>query len=266
MQRYNGPQERENRQSTVLLTKAGPITVLSNPYRQVVACIVPHNVHIHSSTVSVNDILATQPQVQIIPTMENLKEKSFPIVSIVKGMNFALVDLTDAPEVMAALRAGEAPAAKLDEGWDVGIVGCLYYQRYNVEEKEGEPAIHKIHQRMIFQGIEDPGTGSASCALGCYLALTMKTTQSDRKKRHGERNGASTVDSDIAESTKSLSFDDKREHFVFGIVQGIEMGRKSQICVEVDITENEEAGRTVSAVMLSGRSAFVTRGELMSTY
>jgi predicted PhzF superfamily epimerase YddE/YHI9 len=213
-----------------------------------------------------DDILATQPQVQIVPTMETLKGETFPIVSIVKGMSFSLVDLTKAPEVMTALKASEAPLAKLDEGWNVGLAGCLYYQRLGVEAKEGEPAIHKIHQRMMVDGLEDPGTGSASCALGCYLALTMNEDQSTSYERRSEKDDSSQVDAEIAQGTTSLKLDTRKQHYVFGIEQGVEMGRMCQICVEVDITENEEGLREVSAVMLSGRSTFVTRGELIGVY
>lgn len=265
-QRYTGPQDRENRQSTVLLTKAGPVTVISNPYRQVHACIVPHDIHIHQSTITLDDILATQPQVQLVPTIETLRGKTFPVVSIVKGMAFSLVDLTEAPEVMTALKVGESPAAGLDEEWNVGFLGCLYYQRLGVEETEGRPAIHKIQQRMIFQGREDPGTGSASCALGCYLSLTMTDKKVGHRGTRSKEKDASQTDTKIAAGTKSLNLGAKKEHNVFGIEQGVEMGRKCQICVEVDITEKEEGQRAVSRVMLSGRSVTVTRGELVGVY
>jgi trans-2,3-dihydro-3-hydroxyanthranilate isomerase len=198
--------------------------------------------------------------------MESLKGKTFPIVSVVKGMSFSLVDLTDAPEVMAALRAGKSPAAKLDEEWNVGLVGCLYFARQGVEQVEGQPTIHKIHQRMMVQGLEDPGTGSASCALSCYLALTMTDNRNGQETRQAEKNGAPQKDVEIAEGTKTLNAGAKKEHYVFGIEQGVEMGRKCQICVEVDITVNEEGKRVVSAVMLSGRSTFVTKGEIINLY
>lgn len=264
-QRYSRPQDRENRQSVVLLTKAGPITVFSNPYRQVQACIVPHNIHIHNSTIALDDILATQPQFQIFPATDTLKGKTFPIVSIVKGMSFCLVDLTDTPDLMAALRAGESPAANLDAEWNDGLLGCLYYQHQGVEAKEGEPVIHKIHQRMICQGLEDPGTGSASCALGCFLALTMTNDKIDMEGAH-VKDDASQVSSGIVEKTKSLNLNEKKQHYVFGVEQGVEMGRTCQICVEVDVTENEAGQRAVGAVMLSGRSTFVTKGEIIGVY
>lgn len=230
---------------------------------------MPHNVHIHSNTITLDDVLATQPQIQIIPTMEKLKGKKFPVASIVKGMTFSLVDLTDAPEVMVALKASESPAAELDEDWNVGLVGCLYYQREAIEEREGEPAIHKIHQHMMVSGLEDPGTGSASCALSCYLALGMTdnpvgSISVSRPPEQG--NSAPQVDADIVEGTRSLHLGAKRGHYVFGIEQGVEMGRKCQICVEVDITEDEKGQRTVASVMLSGRSTVMTKGEIVGVY
>jgi trans-2,3-dihydro-3-hydroxyanthranilate isomerase len=250
----------------VVLTKAGPITIFSNPYRQVQACVVPHNVHTHSNTISIDDVLATQPQIQIIPAMDQLKGKTFPVVSIVKGMTFSLVDLTDAPEVMAALRASESPAAKLDEEWNVGLTGCLYYQRDAIEEREGEPAIHKIHQRMMVSGLEDAGTGSASCALSCYLALGMTDESVGRSIRPSEQRDTSQVDADIAAETKALHLGAKKGYYVFGIEQGVEMGRKCQICVEVEITEDEEGHRAVTSVVLSGRSTVMTKGEIVGIY
>jgi predicted PhzF superfamily epimerase YddE/YHI9 len=225
--------------------------------------MVPHNVHIHNSTISFGDILATQPQLQTIAAIDALKGKTFPVVSIVKGMSFSLVDLTEVPEAMAGLRAGESPPAKLDEEWNAGLAGCLYYQRQPVQEKEGEPAIHRIHQRVMVEGLEDAGTGSASCALGCYLALTMTDDAKDHNGHHPGKIGASEGDAEIIERTKSLNMDAPREHYVFGIEQGVEMGRDCQICVEVDIAEDGEGQRAVRAVMLSGRSNFVSRGELI---
>ncbi len=250
----------------MLLTKAGPVTVFSNPYRQVQACIVPHNVHIHQNNITLDEIIEAQPPIQLIPTMKTLKKRTFPVVSIVKGMTFCLVDLTEAPEVMAVLGAQGSPVAKLDEGWNAGLVGCLYYRREGIEVKEGEPKIHKIHQRMMVSGFEDPGTGSASCALGCYLALNMPNIQFDQKGGPLEQDDVSQIRVKIEEGTKSLSIKPEKEHYVFGIEQGVEMGRKCQICVEVDITHNEEGHRQVGAVVLSGRSTFVTKGEILGVY
>jgi predicted PhzF superfamily epimerase YddE/YHI9 len=254
------PTERDSqRQSAVLMTKAGPIPIFFNPYRQVAACSVPYNIHIHQSRVSFNDVLAVQPQLKIVPTMERVKDKSYPIVSIVKGMTFCLVDLTDAPEVLTALRAGEAPAMTLDEEWNSGFCAAIYYERRG-EDKGSEPTIYNMHVRMITQGIEDPGTGSGNCALACYLALAAGATgpKQEVKSASGEE--------DLASKTEKIKLGDKTDHHVFAIEQGLEMGRKCTIAIEVDIKESEDGKRAVSGLILSGRCTFFTRGEIMGVY
>jgi predicted PhzF superfamily epimerase YddE/YHI9 len=254
------PSERDSqRQSAVLMTKAGPISIFFNPYRQVAACAVPHNILVHKSRVSIDDVLAVQPQVKMVPSMERVKGKSYPIVSIVKGMTFCLVDLTDAPDVLTALRAGEAPHMTLDEEWNSGFCGAIYYER-RAEDKGSEPTIHNMHVRMITQGIEDPGTGSGNCALACYLALTA----GESRQKHGVK---STVgDEDLASKTEKIKLEDKTDHYVFAIEQGLEMGRKCTIAVEVDIKEAEDGKREVSGLLLSGRATFFSRGEIMGVY
>jgi predicted PhzF superfamily epimerase YddE/YHI9 len=254
------PSDRDSqRQSAVLMTKAGPIPIFFNPYRQVAACSVPHNLHVHKSHVSFNDVLAVQPQVKIVPTVERVKGKSFPIVSIVKGMTFCLVDLTDAPEVLTALRAGVAPAMTLDEEWNSGFSGAIYYERRG-EDNASEPTIYNMRVRMITQGVEDAGTGSGNCALACYLALAAGERSPKKQLKSAER------EEDLTAKTEKIKLDDKNEHHVFAIEQGLEMGRKCTIAIEVDIKEGEDGKRAVTGLILSGRCSFFTRGEIMGVY
>lgn len=243
---YRGPADRDTqRQSAIFMTKAGPIPVFYNPYRQLAACTVPHKYHVHGKAVSMESVLLVQPQIQIIPTFEKVKSKSFPVVSIVKGMTFALVDLTDAPDVLAGLKKGEAPEVELDEEWKPGFCGAMYYVRKGVTEQgAGEPAIINLQCRMIAQGLEDPGTGSASCALACYLATQGKSD-------------------DLVAKTEGLKLEEgKVEHSIFAIEQGIEMGRKCMIAVEVD-TKREGGQQKIHTVILSGRANFHLKGEIM---
>lgn len=254
------PTERDSqRQSAVLMTKAGPIPIFFNPYRQVAACAVPHNIHVHKSRVSFDDVLAVQPQIKIVPTMARVQGKSYPIVSIVKGMTFCLVDLTDAPEVVTALRAGEAPHMTLDEEWKSGFCGAIYYKRRG-EDKSSEPTIYNMHVRMITQGIEDPGTGSGNCALACYLALAAGETSQKQEVQAAGR------EEDLVSKTEKMKLGDKTEHYVFAIEQGLEMGRKCTIAVEVDINETKDGKREVSRLHLSGRATFFSRGEILGVY
>lgn len=243
---YRGPQDRDTqRQTGVFMTKAGPVPVFYNPYRQLAACTVPHKFHIHSKEVTMDKVLAVQPQIQIIPTYEKVKTKGFPVVSLVKGMTFALIDLTDAPEVLAGLKAGEAPEVELDEEWKPSFTGCMYYKRKGTTEQgPGEPPIINLQCRMIVQGFEDPGTGSASCALACYLATIGKSD-------------------DLVAKTAGMKLEDGRvDHSIFAVEQGIEMGRRCTIAVEVDSKRvgNEQK---IQTVILSGRANFMLKGELM---
>ena len=242
---FRGPKEQEERQTAVFLTKAGPIPVFYNPYRQLAACSVPHRFHVHSKKLQMEDVLKVQPQVAIVPTFEKVKGMNFPVVSIVKGMTFALVDLTDAPEVLAALKKGEDPEMVLDDGWAPSLKGCMYYKRKGVTEQgPGEPVIVNLQCRMIAIGLEDPGTGSASCALACYLATVGKSE-------------------DLVAKTAGLKIEEGRvEHSIFAIEQGVEMGRKCTIAVEVD-TKREGDEHKIQTVILSGRANFMLKGELM---
>lgn len=228
LERQQSSFKPNGRQSTTILTKAGIIPIHFNPYRQVAAAEVPYNVHIHSKETPKARVLACQPSLKSMPDAAKMKE-SYPAVSIVKGMTFTLVDLTDTPSLMAALKVGEAPQPDLDKDWAPSFGGCIYYAQLPADDKE-QPPIHKLHVRMIAIGLEDPATGSGNCALSAYLAL--------------QKGG-------------------KNAKHVFAVEQGVEMGRKSQLCVEIDLNED---GTSVAGVNLSGRATFIAEGRLLSTY
>lgn len=272
---YRGPEDRDTqKQTAVLLTKAGRIPVFYNPYRQVGACAVPHNFHVHRQRVSIEQLITTQPHIQIVPTIDKEKGRTFPLVSIVKGMTFVLVDLTDNPEVFAALQAGKSPEAELDVDWSPSLVGAMYYKLTAKLEAAGEPTIHNVQARMISHGIEDPGTGSACCALSCFLALGSPSEAVD-KKAEGETTKAVPApatesapegqgDSELAKKTEeSLKLGETTERKVFGIQQGAEMGRLCTIAVEVDIKTDKNGKTTIANVILSGRANMHTKGEFI---
>jgi predicted PhzF superfamily epimerase YddE/YHI9 len=254
---YGGPADRDTqRQTAVLLTKAGRIPVFYNPYRQVAACAVPHDFHLHAGRVPMEKVIGTQPHIQIVPTIDQEKGRTFPVVSIVKGMTFALVDLTDNPEVFAALQAGKAPEVELDPDWSPSFVGCMYYKLVASSEQAGEPTIHNIQARMISQGIEDPGTGSACSALSCYLALNPSSTSA--------KPTPSDTEGELAKKTEDLQVGEKTERKVFGIQQGAEMGRLCTIAVEVDVKTDSEGKTSIANVILSGRGTLQLRGEILT--
>jgi PhzF family phenazine biosynthesis protein len=217
------PSDPNGRVSSAILTKAGKINIYYNPYRSVAAAEVPFKYHEHGKGVSREAVVKVQPKIK--NQVEKMK-KEYPLVSIVKGMTFSLVDLTATPQLLAALEPGIAPEAQLDEEWAPSLVGGFYYAELPPDDKD-EPPIWGIRARMISHGIEDPATGSASCALASYLAL----------KKGG-----------------------KGKMHVFAIQQGTEMGRGSQIAVEVTL---DEEGTGVKMLVISGRAVFVTRGEII---
>lgn len=241
----------------LFLPKVGvTIPVFYNSYRQVAACSVPQNLHIHAKELVLDEVLAVQPQTQIVPTIDKVKGKNFPVVSLVKGMAFALVDLTDAREVFGSLEAGKAPEVELDaeRGWSEGFVGCVYFLRKSRAEQEGEPTIQNLQCRMISHGREEPGSGSAACALACYLAL--------------QETKDNVADGDLVKKTEemkleSTSKEGQVERKVFGIQQGVEMGRLCTIAVEVDVKIGTDGKSSISGVILSGRASFNLRGELL---
>ncbi|KAH8832789.1 hypothetical protein DL96DRAFT_1458764 [Flagelloscypha sp. PMI_526] len=85
----------------------------------------------------------------------------------------------------------------------------------------------KLRTRMFFDGIEDPATGAAAITLGGYLGATRGMTDLE-------------------------------------IIQGVEMGRKSEILVKVSLGEKGNNGTfQVKKVELEGSAVQVMSGELV---
>lgn len=113
----------------------------------------------------------------------------------------------------------------LDEGWKPSFVGRYYYvvlpssHPSNSPNQEKGKEVIRIRTRMVEAKMEDPATGSAASALSAFLALKMG---------------------------KSAGFE---------IIQGVEMGRTSEIGVFVSVEEGEVRG-----VKLSGGACLVMEG------
>lgn len=160
--------------------------------------------------------------------MCSLNGKENPACSIVKGMSFIFVKL----ETLEALSSAEEvknlqedtyDPSSLDDGWKEGLIGTMYF----VAQGEDESGRKKYRTRM-FGSREDPGTGSASSALGCHLAGL-----------EGKEKGV----------------------VKFRFEQGVEMGRSNEI--EVDVTRSE-GGEGVERVVLSGAAVTVMEGNLQA--
>jgi predicted PhzF superfamily epimerase YddE/YHI9 len=152
---------------------------------------------------------------------------SVPIVSIVKGMAFGLCKLPDlealghvsGPLIPAEIRYKQT-FLDAGSGWDIGYTGSFYY--VDMKRDPEDSGVRLLRTRMVSL-MEDPGTGSASAALCSYLALTEK-----------------------AEGTAR-----------FHLVQGVEMGRRCDIYVDVVM---KEGGSEIKDVKLSGMAVEVMEG------
>lgn len=187
---------------------------------------IPHNVHIHKHIIG--DLGAHIQGLSSHPGLRKA-EMGASIVSIVKGMTFMLVRLENL-EMLALVQNTNSELrfhGLLDAGWEEGFVARYYYVVEDGLELNGraEDGIMRIRTRMLEAAMEDPATGSAACALGSFLALILKS--------HGTQK--------------------------FEIVQGVEMGRRSVIGVEVAI---DQFGQKVESVRLNGSAVQVMEGNL----
>lgn len=218
-----------------LQTKVGPIHTQFDAGRQVAVVEVPHDIHVHGRETPADEILAVQKRLLTSSDRDKMKA-SYPIVSLSQGLTFTLVDFTTCPALMGLLTAGDSPQPAMDAGWRVAagdggvqpseFTGTVYFTQLQTDHAE-EPYITRLHVRMIAHGVEEPVTPTGCCALAAQLAL--------HKYEKGSRH-------------------------VYAIEQGVEMGRRSQLCVEVML---DGQGTKVARLVLSGRAAFITEGRLL---
>lgn len=219
-----------------LLTKAGPIRIASGGGGLVKADI-PHAVHVHSRTprnlwsASPSEMTKTLgPALSDDPEIRNAELDSRP-VSIVRGMTFLLVELPSVEHLGLVTKSncmdfGTIPGL-LDKGeWEGGFVARYYFVPTGFSRSEDGKLEWGIRTRMTELGFEDPATGSAACALASYLTMREKPG-----------NGAA-----------------------FEITQGVEMGRESQISVEV-MPEDVGGGEfRIKDIHLGGKAVVVMSG------
>lgn len=192
-----------------VITKAGRIPIAIDPQTQHVMAEIPQAFHVHRKTYS-----------------SELNKLQNPVASIVKGMSFILTLLSNLESLAKAnqnLNVNTYDPSPLDDGWQKGLIGTLYLVAQGVDGFGRK----KFRTRM-FGSREDPGTGSASSALGCWLALQ-------------EEKGAG------------------KGPFRYAFTQGVEMGKTNDISVEVT---RDEAGTGIKKVVLSGPAVEVMEGTL----
>ena len=198
-------------------TKGGHVGLEYDARTQRAFASLPHNVRVHAARYSAAALAKHQPQLPApLPPA--------PVVSIVKGMTFVLVELPSLAALAAVAKLSEQTVARRDEGWDVGLVGAFFYTFTDAGDVASGSV--KLRTRMMQADVgEDPATGSASCALASYLAL--------EHGRAGQR-----VD--------------------FELTQGVEMGRKSDVLVQVQLGPDKE----LKEVRLGGGAVTIMEGKL----
>lgn len=148
------------------------------------------------------------------------------IVAVVKGMTFALV------QVISLEALGKARATGIIPETDGKPAIDMFYVYFLSDECEDGHVV--IRSRMFFEGrTEDPATGSGASALCGFLSMVK------------DGNDLENLDK-------------------YHITQGVEMGRKSDIRVDVKTRRGPREGdrREVETMWLSGRCVQVMQGTL----
>jgi len=218
-------------------TKAGdiPISVWLDGIGTIAAQI-PHNVRIHKCRFPLFELLRLHPS--LIPFLDatGSTSKDFPIVSIVKGMTHILVQLPNlaALAVVTTATGGEVTPCQsisnggyLDEGWESNGGIVIYFYVNGVDDETTGKKV--IRSRMILGSLEDPATGSAASGLAAYLTLTSP---------------------DSVEGMPSE----------YNIVQGVEMGRRSDIGLEVVLGSGREY---IDRIELRGCAVKICEGDIL---
>lgn len=208
---------------TTLATKSGdiPISVQDQASGHVAAQIA-HNTRIHATRFTLPELLRLHPS--LAPFLSG--DVTFPLFSIVNGMSQLFIELGSLEALAAVTPAtgGEliSAAGNLDEGWRAGLVCVYFYVRDVQDEVLGKKV---IRSRMMLGTLEDPATGSSASGLAAYLALT-----------EGQAG----------------------QHHDYHVVQGVEMGRRSDIGVGVTL----DAGKKIEQVVLTGTAVSVSEGKV----
>ncbi|KAL5587542.1 hypothetical protein FOVSG1_012678 [Fusarium oxysporum f. sp. vasinfectum] len=206
-----------------VVTKAGPIALTQTRPGYIQAAI-PHNVRRHRKTLA--DLSApVAAQISQDPAIRE-SELQAPLFSIVNGMTFALIKLPDLEHLAKVQMSGVNLSVDelLDDGWQNGLL-LKYYYVVNGQREDDGMTVYSIRSRMMEASMEDPATGSAASALSSYLSLQQSSLGD-----HG---------------------------FRYEIDQGVEMGRESNIVVDVDVKESK-----IATVKLSGTATPVMRGHV----
>ncbi|CBY02037.1 similar to phenazine biosynthesis protein PhzF family [Plenodomus lingam JN3] len=198
--------------------KAGPVGLKYDVAKGTAKASIPHDVSYRRE-----EIFELQPQLAVAQQQNQIHVKEdHAIVSIVKGMTFILIELESMHALeMVSLTGRSVVVDGLDENWKDTFVGTYFFVRTG-KRAEG---VSTLRTRMIEGQLEDPATGSAASGLAAFLSLT-----------EGNAN----------------------EALKFHITQGVEMGRRSEIFIDVELASD----RSISKVYLEGGAVAVMEGRL----
>lgn len=203
--------------------KAGLVALQYDVVKKTARASIPHNVHVHEKRWGKDELFKLQPGLAEAHQQSGVQmNEDFPVVSIVKGMTFVLVEL-DSIETLARVSIASQGAVidGLDQDWDDTFIATYFYVRVG-QSSEGTT---KLQTRMIEGPLEDPATGSAASDLVAYLSL--------KEGRPSE----------------TLKYE---------LIQGVEMGRRSEIFIDVVMAKD---GR-IETVYLEGGAVQVMEGRL----
>jgi predicted PhzF superfamily epimerase YddE/YHI9 len=152
----------------------------------------------------------------------------FPVVSIVKGMTFILAKQPD-------LEALGKPTTsyigtdrtyqvqdRLDEGWQTGLVASYLFFDQGIDSE----GTRQLRTRCLGSR-EDPATGSAASALSSYITL-QEGIEGPLTRR-------------------------------YQVTQGVEMGRRSEIHVQVTLEESRDK---IKEVLIGGVAVQTVEGKI----
>ncbi|KAH7176196.1 putative phenazine biosynthesis protein [Dactylonectria macrodidyma] len=209
----------------MLVTKAGPIPITqSEGHPRFASASIPYNLHLHAKTV--RDLSLSASELSSNAQIQEI-ELNAPIFSVVNGVSFILTELPSL-ELLAEVQQSSTqfPIDRLlDDGWQNGFMGRYYYVRTGSSQDENGQPVVSLRTRMITHQFEDPATGAAACCLSSFLSAV------------GDK-----------QETPSRRYD---------ITQGVEMGKESNIVVEVDVKDSK-----IDKVKLAGTAVQVMKGTL----
>lgn len=208
-----------------LKCKAGRLPFTYDTASQAATADIPHDSHVHKRTISAQDVR----RYNVPGAAADAMPYPAPFVSIVKGMTFCLIEVSSL-EALGSVTIGLKGLGSeglTEEYFHKGFVGWFFF--FNVQADGADDGITRLRTRMIQDTSEDPATGSASTALAVYLML-----HHPKSKQGGGRQVRK-----------------------FELTQGVEMGRKSSIGVEVTAEMGE---KKVEKVVLSGSALEVMEG------